>query len=166
MKLSTKSTYGLRAMLNVAVNDSAEAVSSADIAKREGISIAYLEQLLNKLRRNGLIESIRGPKGGYVLSRSASEITVADIVRTLEGNIYPVDCATRGTDADIVRTLEGSIYPVDCATKGTDADSCKKGKSCVPKLVWHKLAKVINDCLESVTLEDLCDEAVKIGRKG
>ena len=143
MKLSTKSTYGLRAMLNVAVNDSDEAVSSADIAKREGISIAYLEQLLNKLRRNGLIESIRGPKGGYVLSRSASEITVADIVRT----------------------LEGSIYPVDCATRGTDGDSCKRGKSCVPKLVWHKLAKAINDCLESVTLEDLCDEAVKIGRK-
>ena len=143
MKLSTKSTYGLRAMLNVAVNDSAEAVSSADIAKREGISIAYLEQLLNKLRRNGLIESIRGPKGGYVLSRRASDITVADIVRT----------------------LEGSIYPVDCATRGTDGDSCKKGKSCVPKLVWHKLAKAINDCLESVTLEDLCDEAVKLGRK-
>jgi Rrf2 family protein len=143
MKLSTKSTYGLRAMLNVAVSNGDEAVSSADIAKREGISIAYLEQLLNKLRRNGLIESIRGPKGGYVLSKSASEITVADIVRT----------------------LEGSIYPVDCATRGTDGDSCKKGKSCVPKLVWHKLAKAINDCLESVTLEDLCDEAVKIGRK-
>jgi Rrf2 family protein len=143
MKLSTKSTYGLRAMLNVAVNDGDEAVSSADIAKREGISIAYLEQLLNKLRRNGLVESIRGPKGGYVLSRSASEITVADIVRT----------------------LEGSIYPVDCATRGTDGDSCRRGKSCVPKLVWHKLAKAINDCLESVTLEDLCDEAVKIGRK-
>jgi Rrf2 family protein len=143
MKLSTKSTYGLRAMLNVAVNDGKEAVSSADIAKREGISIAYLEQLLKRLRRNGLIESIRGPKGGYVLSKNASEITVADIVRT----------------------LEGSIYPVDCATRGTDGDSCKRGKSCVPKLVWHKLAKAINDCLESVTLEDLCDEAAKIGRR-
>lgn len=143
MKLSTKSTYGLRAMLNVAVNESPQAVSTADIAKKEGIPVAYLEQLLNRLRRNGLIESIRGPKGGYVLSKRASDITVADIVRT----------------------LEGSIYPVDCATRGSDGEACKNGRSCAPKLVWHKLAKAINDCLESVTLEDLCDEAVKIGHR-
>ena len=141
MKLSTKSTYGLRAMLSVALRGGGGAVSIADISKKEGISIAYLEQLLNKLRRSGLIESIRGPRGGYVLSRSASDITVADIVRT----------------------LEGSIYPVHCATAGSKGVSCKKGKSCVPKIVWNKLAKAINDCLESVTLEDLCGEAAKIG---
>lgn len=130
-------------MLNVALNNEGDAVSIADIARKEGISIAYLEQLLNKLRRNGLIESIRGPKGGYVLSKSAADITVADIVKT----------------------LEGSIYPVDCSTRGGDGDACRKGKSCVPKLVWHKLAKAINDCLESVTLKDLCMESAKIGRK-
>ena len=143
MKLSTKSTYGLRAMLTIAANGKRHATSITDIAKKEVISVTYLEQLLNKLRRSGLVASVRGPKGGYVLSKSASAITVADIVRT----------------------LEGSIYPVDCATRGTDGDSCKRGKSCVPKLVWHKLAKAINDCLESVTLEDLCDEAVKIDRR-
>jgi len=144
MKLSTKSTYGLRAMLNIALRAGDGAVSIADIAKKEGISTAYLEQLLNKLRRSGLIESIRGPKGGYILSRDTADITVADIVKTLEGNIYPVHCATTGSD-------------------GT---SCKRGKSCVPKLVWHKLAKAINDCLESVTLEDLCGEAAKMNKGG
>lgn len=141
MKLSTKSTYGLRAMLNLALNDGPGALSIADIAKKEAISTAYLEQLLNKLRRSGLIKSIRGPKGGYILSKRSADITVADIVKTLEGRIYPVHCATIGT---------GDV-------------SCKNGKSCVPKFVWHKLAKAINDCLESVTLEDLCDEAAKIG---
>lgn len=144
MKLSTKSTYGLRAMLSVALHGGSEAVSIADISKREGISIAYLEQLLNKLRRNGLIESVRGPKGGYLLSKSAADITVADIVKT----------------------LEGGIYPVHCVTAGSNGLSCKKSKSCVPKLVWSKLAKAINDCLESVTLEDLCGEEARIGRKG
>ena len=141
MKLSTKSTYGLRAMLSVAMHGGKNAVSIADISHREGISTAYLEQLLNKLRRRGLIESIRGPKGGYILSKSANEITVADIVKA----------------------LEGSIYPAHCATAGSNGLSCRKGSSCVPKLVWTKLAKAITDCLESVTLKDLCGEAARMG---
>ena len=72
MKLSTKSTYGLRAMLNIALKKSGGAVSITDIAKSEGISVTYLEQLLNILKHKGLLQSIRGPKGGYVLSRKAS----------------------------------------------------------------------------------------------
>lgn len=145
MKLSTKSTYGLRAMLNIALNDGGGAVSITDIARKEGISAAYLEQLLNRLRRDGLIESIRGPKGGYILSKSASRITVADIIKTLEGGIYPVHC---------VSVRKGST------------GMCRKNNSCVPRLVWVKLAKAINDCLESVTLKDLCAEADRIGRRG
>jgi Rrf2 family protein len=144
MKLSTKSTYGLRAMLAIAMNGASRTTSITDISDKEGISVAYLEQLLNKLRRKGLVGSIRGPKGGYVLSKKTRDITVADIVRTLEGSIYPVHC---------VSTQDGS------------AGTCVKGSSCVPKLVWHKLAKAINDCLESVTLEDLCTEAAKINRR-
>ena len=66
------------------------------------------------------------------------------------------------TVADIVNTLEGSVYPVHCASTAEGAASCRLGKSCVPKLVWHKLARAISDCLESVTLGDLCAESAKI----
>ena len=143
MKLSTKSTYGLRAMLAIARDNDGGATSILDISKREGISVAYLEQLLNKLRRSGIIESIRGPKGGYVLSRKTDDITVKDIVDTLEGGIYPVHCVTLEKGA-------GNV--------------CKKSKGCVPKIVWFKLAKAISECLESVTLKDLCTEARKVDR--
>lgn len=138
MKLSTKSEYGLRAMLNIAMNDAGNATSVTDISKEEGISVAYLEQLLNKLRREGLINSIRGPKGGYTLSKDTGSITVGDIVKTLEGSIYPVNCV---------------------ATHSGVKDGCKKSKGCVPKTVWIRLAKAVDDCLESITLNDLCDEA-------
>ena len=142
MKLSTKSTYGLRAMLNIALNDDKHAVSITDIAKSEGISVAYLEQLLNRLRHNGLIKSIRGPKGGYVLSRSKGEVTVGDIVEALEGTILPLHCF---------------------GSKNSRAGACKKSKGCVPKMVWFRLQKAISDCLDSITLKDLCNEARKIG---
>ena len=79
-------------MLNIALDDDNSAVSITDIAKREGISAAYLEQLLNKLRRKGLIRSIRGPKGGYILARGSEKLTVGDIVQALEGDIAPVHC--------------------------------------------------------------------------
>ncbi len=141
MKLSTKSTYGLRAMLNIALESDERAVSIMDISKREGISISYLEQLLNKLRREGLVKSVRGPGGGYILSRRPDEITVGDIVKTLEGNIYPVHCVAARKERDTF---------------------CKMDKGCVPKVVWMKLAKAINDCLESITLKDLCSEAGRV----
>jgi Rrf2 family protein len=142
MKLSTKSTYGLRAMLNIALNDDKSAVSITGIAKTEGISVAYLEQLLNRLRRKGLLKSIRGPRGGYVLARAAGDLTVSDIVVALEGEIVPVHCV-------------GS----NKSPKG----ACKKTRGCVPKIVWFRLQKAINDCLDSITLKDLCDEAQKLG---
>jgi len=141
MKLSTKSTYGLRAMLNIALGADKGAISTLDISKREGISVTYLEQLLNKLRHKGLIESVRGPKGGYVLSKRPDKITVADIVNSLEENMSTSHCAT--------------IH------KGTNR-ICKRESGCVPKLVWVKLAKAISDCLESMTLGDLASEAQRI----
>ena len=137
MKLSTKSTYGLRAMVNIAACGGKDAVPIKDIAEKEGISSIYLEQLLNKLRREDLVRSVRGPKGGYVLSRSASRITVGDVVKTLEGNISPVDCASGRESWKAV---------------------CGRSKNCMTKVVWAKLAKAIDDCLESVTLADLCNK--------
>jgi len=142
MKLSTKSTYGLRAMLNIALDFKRGAVSIADISEKEGISVAYLEQLLNRLRRKGLVDSVRGPKGGYVLAKAPADITVRDVVKTLEGEISPVHCVA--------------------TQKGVRA-FCKRKTGCVPKVVWVKLAKAISDCLGSITLEDLCLEAKKVG---
>ena len=136
MKLSTKSTYGLRAMVNIALEqDKKGSVSINEIAKSEGISGVYLEQLLNKLRRENLVKSIRGPSGGYILSKNPHDITVGDIVKTLEGSITPVDCASGREGWKSV---------------------CGRNKNCVAKIVWAKLAKAIDDCLESVTLADLC----------
>jgi Rrf2 family protein len=128
-------------MLAIAMNGDGGATSIADIAEKEAISVAYLEQLLNKLRHDGLVTSVRGAKGGYRLERPASKITVADIVKTLEGNIYPVHCVS---------------------DRSKSRGSCKMSTSCVPKLVWVKLARAINDCLESVTLDDLCAESAKL----
>ena len=140
MKLSTKSEYGLRAMLNIAMNGARGATSITDIAKEEGLSVAYLEQLMNKLRRQGLLESVRGPKGGYILSKDTGDITVGDIVKTLEGSLYSAQCVA--------------------ANRGSQ-NVCKKSKGCVPRLVWVKLAKTIGECLDSITLEELCVESRK-----
>jgi Rrf2 family protein len=141
MKLSTKSTYGLRAMVNIALGHGSGAVSVKEISAKEGISGVYLEQLLNKLRRKELVKSVRGPSGGYTLSKKPGGITVKDIVLALEGNISPVDCAS-GRES--------------WKTK------CGKGKNCISRIVWTKLAKSINDCLDAITLEDLCKESRKI----
>jgi Rrf2 family protein len=134
MKLSTKSTYGLRAMVNIANAGGRNAVSIKAISKAEGISGVYLEQLLNKLRRASLVKSVRGPSGGYVLSCDARSITVGDIVKTLEGSIAPVNCAS----GEGWRSV------------------CTKSRTCAAKAVWAKLAKAIENCLDSVTLADLC----------
>ena len=142
MKLSTKSTYGLRAMVNIALGNEKDAVSVKEISAKEGISGVYLEQLLNKLRREALIKSVRGPAGGYILSKSPGKITVKDIVLILEGNISPVDCAG-GRESWKMK--------------------CGRNKNCVSRIVWTKLAKSINDCLDSITLEDLCKEARRLG---
>lgn len=125
-------------MVNIALKFNKGAISIMDIAEREGISVPYLEQLLNRLRHYGLVNSVRGPKGGYVLAKSPNSITVGDIVKTLEKDIAPVHCVT---------------------SKKALAISCKRSKDCVTKIVWLKLARSISECLESMTLEDLCNEA-------
>jgi Rrf2 family protein len=134
MKLSTKSTYGLRAMVRLALEYGRGPVSILDIAKREEISVPYLEQLLNRLRRRGLVESVRGPKGGYSLAAAPGDITVKEVVRALEGNIAPVYCI---------------------GAEGAPPEACTRRAKCVTKYVWAKLGKAIEECLESITLEDL-----------
>ena len=93
MKLSTKGRYGLRALVDLARYCGEEPVSISSISAREDISERYLEQLMSLLRKAGLVKSIRGAAGGYVLARPAGEISVGDVLRALEGNLEPAECA-------------------------------------------------------------------------
>ncbi|MDR2650550.1 MAG: Rrf2 family transcriptional regulator [Clostridiales bacterium] len=138
MKISTRGRYGLRALIDLASRDG-ECVSVSSIARRHGISEHYLEQLLAQMNKAGFVKSVRGLYGGYKLNRPAEQITVAEILRTLEGSMYPVECLS---DAEVSSCGSGG-----CA-------------GCVTKPVWEKLYDSINEVLESYTLSDLAGEPV------
>ncbi|MFN2363905.1 MAG: Rrf2 family transcriptional regulator, partial [Halarsenatibacteraceae bacterium] len=92
MKISTRGRYGLRAMIDLAINEEGEAIPLRVIAEREDISEQYLEQLFANLRKSGLVKSVRGAHGGYLLNREPENITAGDVFRVLEGPVSPVDC--------------------------------------------------------------------------
>jgi len=92
MKVSTKGRYGLLAMIDIAAHQAQGSVSLRSVAERNNLSENYLEQLLPALRKAGLVKSIRGAQGGYVLAKPSDSITMGDILRTLEGPLSPVDC--------------------------------------------------------------------------
>jgi Rrf2 family protein len=106
LKLSTKSSYGLRACL--ALSKAEGKLSSSEIAEREGIPQRYLEQILSALRQGGLVESIRGAKGGYSLARPADTITVADLVSCVEGELPPILCSMPEQRSDTCRSEAGA----------------------------------------------------------
>lgn len=136
MKLSTKGRYGLRAVLDIAVYGREEAVALSCTSEREGISINYLEQLVPKLKKAGILNSIRGAQGGYVLAKPAEEISVGDVLRALEGSLSPVDCGE----------LDGE-------------EGCSAAKSCVTKYVWKKISDSINETVDAITLAELVKES-------
>lgn len=137
MKLSTKGRYGLRAVLDLALHSETEAVSLSSIAERQSISISYLEQLIAKLKKAGIVNSIRGAQGGYVLGKPASEISVGEILRALEGDLNPVDCAE---------------------VTGGDA-SCSGSDLCVTKYVWKRISDSINHAVDTLFLDELVAES-------
>ena len=141
MGISTKSTYGIRAMFELALHYSRRPISVAFISRRENISVPYLEQLLSRLRRKGLVKSIRGPKGGYILAKDPKSITIGDIVRSLDGD----------------------ITPVHCVGNNSSNKSCKMIDKCVTKSVWKRLKETVDNMLDSVSLKDLCNDAKKMG---
>ena len=141
MGISTKSTYGIRAMFELALRHTKGPISVAYISEKENISVTYLEQLLSKLRRNGLVKSIRGPKGGYILAKKPKEISVGDIVRALDGD----------------------ITPIHCIVNKSSSRSCKMIDRCVTKSVWKRLKDTMDNFLDGVTLKDLCNDAKKMG---
>ncbi|MCI9151542.1 MAG: RrF2 family transcriptional regulator [Lachnospiraceae bacterium] len=141
MKLSTKGRYGLRAFIDLAVYGEEGPVSLTSIAARQEISLNYLEQLMAKLRKAGLVESIRGVNGGYRLARPAEEISVGAVLRALEGDLKPVECA--GIDAG---------KESHCTGSGT----------CVSRIVWKRINDSINNTVDSIFIGELVRESKNI----
>ncbi|MFC1549009.1 RrF2 family transcriptional regulator [Candidatus Omnitrophota bacterium] len=139
MKLTTKSSYGIRALINLAImHDNARPVTIKDISREEGISYVYLEQIFNRLKKQGIVNSIRGPKGGYVLSRDPSEV-----------NVY-----------EIISALEGVVYPGRCKAGRQDTAGCELATRCASKEVWDEVARQLRTVLEGFSLEDLASRAL------
>lgn len=139
MKLSTKGRYGLRCMLDLAVNSNGEHVALYTIAERQGLSVLYLEQVFSTLRKSGLVKSVKGAGGGYSLSDSPANITVGSILRVLEGNI------------SIVNTLPQE-----------EGDQKNVLEHCIRTTLWTRIDDSINSIIDGMTLEDLAEEARKM----
>lgn len=142
MKISTKGRYGLRAMIDLAVYSEVEPVSISSIAARQGISERYLEQLMSLLKKAGLVKSIRGASGGYVLEKEVDAISVGDVLRALEGKLEPVECAAFQQN-----------------------DSCEAAGGCVTKYVWKKINESINQTVNEISLRELVEESKSVRDK-
>ena len=106
MMFSTKAEYGIRVMVELARSAGDEPVPLAEIAAKDGLPLAYLEHLVARLRKAGLVDSRRGSRGGYLLARPAREITMAEVVEALEGSIAPIECISEAPDGSIVCSRE------------------------------------------------------------
>ncbi|HEX3025770.1 MAG TPA: Rrf2 family transcriptional regulator [Clostridia bacterium] len=135
MKISTKGRYGLRAMLDLAVFSNGNQVSLFNIAERQNISVNYLEQVFSSLRKAGLVRSVKGSQGGYILVSPPEEIKVGDILRCLEGNLKVVD-----EEPDNSGTQSGIML------------------TCIKQAVWDKINQSIDRVVDSVTLANLTEE--------
>ncbi|HIP52845.1 MAG TPA: Rrf2 family transcriptional regulator [Chromatiales bacterium] len=145
MRLSTKGRYAVTAMLDLALNEGKGAVTLADISVNQGISLSYLEQLFAALRNKELVRGVRGPGGGYYLTRSADEITVADIICAVDEWVEFTRCGGR--------------------------ENCHGGNRCLTHSLWDELSEEIFNFLKGITLADLVErgqarlEAAKAKKK-
>lgn len=133
MKISTKGRYALRLMLDLAMNNTGEPVRIKDIAARQEISDKYLEQIISILNKAGYVKSIRGPQGGYRLTREPEKYTVGMILRLTEGSLSPVPC------------LDDEV------------NDCPRQDGCVTLRLWRMLDTAISDVVDKVLLSDLVD---------
>lgn len=133
MKISTKGRYALRMMLDIACDESGNPVRIKDIAARQEISDKYLEQIISILNKAGFVRSIRGPQGGYRLTKRPEEYTVGMILRLTEGSLAPVAC------------LE------------TEENECKRQQDCATLYVWEQLNEAINQVVDHITLAELLE---------
>ena len=138
MMFSTKAEYGVRVMVELARRAGAEPIPLAEIAADDGLPLAYLEHLVARLRRAGLVDSRRGSRGGYMLARPSTEITMAEVVEALEGSIAPIECISEASDGSIVCSRESHNEGV-----------------CPTKLLWTRVRGSIVRTLQETTLADL-----------
>jgi Rrf2 family protein len=132
MKLSTRTRYGTRALLDLARHQGEKPVQLKEIAQRQGISLHYLEHIITPLVGAGIVRSIRGARGGIQMSKRPEQIKLSEVVALLEGAIAPVDCVTA-------------------------PESCKRSDSCVTRDIWSEMKNAIDKTLDSVTLQDLVE---------
>ena len=133
MKISTKGGYALRLMIDLAENSSGNPVSLKDVAKRQGISDKYLEQIISVLNKAGYVRSVRGAQGGYLLKSDPETYTVGMILRQTEGSLAPVSCIE---DDEII---------------------CDRQEQCVTSIVYKKINDAISNVVDNITLQDLVD---------
>ncbi len=133
MKLSTRGRYGIHAMYELARGFGGAPLCIKAIAEKQDIPEAYLEQIIAVLRRDELVTSIRGAQGGYMLARPPENITVGDVLRSLEGGLKLVDCLL-------------------------EEDTCGKTCACPSRVVWKKISDGLNEIVDSITLKDMIDE--------
>lgn len=145
MRVTSKGHYGLMAIAELAMHEGEGAVPLKVIADRQGLSEHYLEQLFAPLRRAGLVRSVRGAQGGYLLARAPADITVGDVLRALEGSLAPLECAT---DADL-SALAHCTNPVHCLVRD----------------VWQRLHQAVEDVANGITLEDIVRQAKEAQRR-
>ncbi len=129
MKLTTKGRYAVTAMLDLALHSGSGPITLADVAKRQGISLSYLEQLFARLRRKELVSSVRGPGGGYRLSRSSEEISVAEVITAVDESVDTTRCG--------------------------GAQNCQDNQPCLTHDLWHDLSERIHEYLRGISLHDL-----------
>ena len=132
MKLSTRGRYGTRALLDLALHQREGPAPLKDIARRQEISLQYLEHLITPLIAGGIVRSIRGPRGGVSLAKSPEEIQLSEVIRLLEGSIAPVDCIN-------------------------NPGICSRSSFCVTRDIWGEMKKAMDGVLESTTLQDLVE---------
>lgn len=133
MQLTTRSRYGLRMLLDIAMNGSGGPVRIQDIAERCRISVKYLEQLIRELKKGGFIRSKRGPRGGHVLDKTPSEIRIGDVVRILEGRPGLTECVI-------------------------DEGVCPISSDCVARRIWERATQSVFRELDSISLENMLDQ--------
>lgn len=133
MRLTTKSRYGTRLILDLALNAQKEPVRLSEISKRQGISLKYLEKLIRILKKHGFVKSMRGPYGGYMLAKPTKGISVGDIVRVLEG-----------TDA-----------LTDCTENGNICGTCTRAGRCLTQYIWAETSKAMFKKLDSFRIDKL-----------
>ncbi len=138
MRVTTKSAYGVRSLINLALAYESKApVSIKEMARKEDLSGIYLEQIFNRLKNQGVVKSVRGPKGGYILAKDPSQVTVYDVMRALEGDVSVGKCIPK----------TGSV--------------CERAQKCAPKEVWDEVTKSIETTLKSFSLASLATRATQ-----